>query len=92
MKDSISVKIFTPFKNEFKGKAIYVELPTISGIIGILPNHIPTISALKNGMVKIKTPEGEIFNFEVNEGFVRFHNNACNISIKEVKLVQKNAV
>lgn len=91
MKDLISVKISTPFKNEFKGKASYIELPTISGIIGIMPHHIPTISALKEGVIKIKTQE-EMLEFKINEGFVRFSSNACNISIKDIKSLQKNAI
>ena len=91
MKDSISVKISTPFKNEFKGQAYYIELPTISGIIGVMPNHIPIISALKNGIIKIKTAE-KTFDFEITDGFVRFYNNTCSVSIKDAKSIQKTAI
>ena len=36
MKNTILIKISTPFKNEFKGEVSYIEVPSISGIIGIV--------------------------------------------------------
>lgn len=91
MNNFIFTKITSPFKNEFKGEVEYIELPTISGIIGILPNHMPFISALKTGVLKLRIQGGEVLQFEVNGGFVRFVGNKCLMSIKNIKKLDKTA-
>jgi F0F1-type ATP synthase epsilon subunit len=35
------LKIITPNEILFSGKVVVVEIPTLSGTIGILPNHAP---------------------------------------------------
>jgi len=50
------LKISSPSKIIYEGKIKQITIPTESGIITILPNHIPLVTALKPGIVTI-TPE-----------------------------------
>jgi F-type H+-transporting ATPase subunit epsilon len=91
MSDLISMKIATPFRNEFKGEVSYIEVPTIAGVIGILPGHIPYISALKEGVIKLKVNNKNVL-FQIGEGgFLRFNKDVCIITIKSIKPIQKTA-
>lgn len=47
-------------KNVFKGEAKAVIVPTMTGIIEVLPKHTQLISALKKGEVIIKTSNSEL--------------------------------
>lgn len=92
MSKFIITKIITPLKNEFKGEVLSIELPTIGGIIGILPGHMPLISALQDGIIKLKSPDGKVFRFEIKHGgFVKFNANVCIITIKSIKPLEKIA-
>lgn len=42
---------------KFEGKVSHVSLPTKDGEITILPNHIPLITILKKGDIKIEGQE-----------------------------------
>lgn len=47
-----------------------VDVPCLSGSIGILANHVPTLGALKPGVVTITENEGAIKKFFVCSGTV----------------------
>lgn len=64
----MKLKISSPSKVIYEWEIKQISLPTESGIITILPNHTPLVTALKPGIVKIspeKTPSGE-FIFSEN--------------------------
>jgi F-type H+-transporting ATPase subunit epsilon len=76
------VKILSSNGSIFRGEATSITLPSISGEMSILPNHIPIIAALANGKIAVKLFESsEVKEFDVSEGFLRFTNNECTISI-----------
>ena len=66
-------------------------MPSISGIIGILPNHMPIIAALSEGILKLHCTDGQIVEYAVKDGFLKFNKNACNIAIKSIKSNEKIA-
>lgn len=43
----------------FSGKASFVALPGQEGELGILPGHVPLITRIRPGAVRIKTEEGQ---------------------------------
>ena len=46
----------------YEGDAEVITLPTTDGEISVLENHVPLISELKRGEVRIKSPRGaEVF-------------------------------
>jgi F-type H+-transporting ATPase subunit epsilon len=70
----MNVEIITPDKSLFSGEAKEVSLPGIDGSLGILDRHAPLISALKSGVIKLKTGSEEK-TFDINGGVVEVLNN-----------------
>jgi len=64
---NIELKIVTPEKVVYDAQVESVSFPTMEGEITILPNHVPLISALKPGELKIKKEGKEEF-FHVTKG------------------------
>jgi len=59
MENTIKFKIVTPEKTIYEDEIIQVTIPTADGEITVLANHIPLISVLKGGEMKIKDKNGE---------------------------------
>lgn len=70
----MKLDILTPEKSLYSGEASLVQLPGVSGLFEILNHHAPVISALANGVVKFKTPQGEK-KLKISGGFVECLNN-----------------
>jgi F-type H+-transporting ATPase subunit epsilon len=64
---NIELKIVTPEKVIYDSPVESVSFPTMDGEITILPNHVPLISALKPGELKIRKDGKEEF-FHVTKG------------------------
>ena len=55
----INFKIVTPEKLVYENEIYQVSIPTTSGEITVLPNHIPLVSVLAVGELKIVDKEGD---------------------------------
>ena len=69
MNNTIYFKIATPEKVVYEKDVFQVSLPTTTGEITVLPNHIPLVSVLQTGEMKLKDAEGEHL-IAVSGGFV----------------------
>lgn len=67
-------QIITPEKVVSSNDIQQVTIPTESGEITILPNHIPLITVLKPGELRY-TKNGEEHNLAVSGGFVEIKEN-----------------
>ena len=81
---AILVSVILPFKNEFFGKASYVEVPALEGVMGILPGHEPVIAQIATGVLKIKPVSGSIREFKIAGGFIRLDGGTCKILTKNI--------
>lgn len=63
----IKLKIVTPEKVLYEGMVESVSFPTTEGEITVLPHHIPIISAVKAGELKMKVNGKEEF-FHITRG------------------------
>jgi len=72
--NSLKFKIVTPEKVIYENEISQVSVPTMSGEITILPNHIPLVSVLKAGELRIKDKDGE-HNMAVSGGFLEVRGN-----------------
>ena len=70
----MNVNIITPDKNLYTGDASSLIVPGSDGLLGILDNHAPLISSLKEGQVKLTNSEGEK-TFDVKGGVIEVLNN-----------------
>jgi F-type H+-transporting ATPase subunit epsilon len=69
MAKKIKFEIVTPERTVLKNTVDQITLPTKSGEITILPNHVPLVSMLSPGEIIIKK-EGEDISMAVSGGFV----------------------
>ena len=73
MSDKFTVEIISPDKLIIKTEALEVILPSFEGEMGILRDHIPLITFLRPGLIKIKN--GSEKKYFVDDGTVEFSNN-----------------
>lgn len=71
---SFLFEIITPEKIVFSEQVDEVIVPTTTGQIGILPNHAPLISRIKQGEILIKKSGTETY-LAVIGGFIEVDNN-----------------
>lgn len=56
---TLKLKIATPEKVIYENEILQVSIPTMDGEITVLPNHVPLVSVLKAGEMKIVDKDGE---------------------------------
>ena len=95
MSEEFKVEIVNPEQSFLsKEDAIEVVVPAFEGEMGILKDHIPIISFLKPGIIKVfrKTDEE---NYYVEDGILEFKDNNLSIltsSIFSIKDLEKTKV
>ena len=93
MSEMFTVEIISPEKTILKTQSSEVTIPSYEGEMGILKDHIPLITFLRPGIVKIK---GEIEkSFFVEEGTVELQNNNLLIltsTAKEKSKMDKSSI
>lgn len=67
---AIKFEIVTPEKVVLALDILQVTVPTTSGEITVLAEHIPLVSVLKPGVLEIKTAEGKMEIMSVSGGFL----------------------
>ena len=95
MSEGFNIEIVNPEKSFLsKDNVSEVIIPAFEGEIGILKDHIPIISFLKPGIIKVINGSQEE-NFYVEDGIVEFKNNFLSIltsSIFSLKEIDKNLI
>jgi len=95
MSENFKIEIVNPEKSFLsKDNVSEVVVPAFEGEIGILKDHIPIISFLKPGIVKVFTGTDEE-NYYVEDGIVEFKDNSLSIltsSIFDLKDIDKNYI
>ncbi|HEX5805611.1 MAG TPA: F0F1 ATP synthase subunit epsilon [Macromonas sp.] len=56
---TIQVEVVSAEESIFSGQAKFVALPGEAGELGILPGHVPLITRIKPGAVRIQKADGE---------------------------------
>lgn len=64
----MQVQLITPEKILFAGDATYVQIPGKMGEFGVLPNHAPFISTLREGTIGVDVEGGARKEFHVTSG------------------------
>ena len=73
MSDKFTVEIISPEKSILKTETNIVVIPSYEGEMSILKDHIPLITFLRPGIIKIDDNFEEMYFVE--EGVVEFKNN-----------------
>ena len=85
MSEQFTVEIISPDEQFLKTEAREVSLPAFEGEIGILKDHIPLITFLRPGLIKIFSETNQIYFVE--DGTVEFANNNLLILTSTAKLM-----
>lgn len=72
--NTIHFKIATPEKVVYEDDIFQVSIPTTTGEITVLPRHIPLVSILQAGELRIKDKEGEHL-MAISSGFLEARAN-----------------
>lgn len=64
----------------FEGEAKTVSAPGVFGRLQVLEHHIPLITALKSGIIRVETEKG-IREFEITSGVIEVRPDEINILI-----------
>tara|TARA_S200000501_G_scaffold341180_1_gene350318 strand:- start:36 stop:434 length:399 start_codon:yes stop_codon:yes gene_type:complete len=95
MSENFNIEIVNPEKSFLsKENVTEVVVPAFEGEIGILKDHIPIISFLKPGIIKVFIGTEEE-NYYVEDGIVEFKDNSLSIltsSIFNLKDIDKNHI
>jgi len=79
----MKVEIITPKGIELEREAIRIVLPTLMGEITVLPHHVPLISVLKAGKIRIATEKEEEIEKEIEGGILEVVDNKAVILLKK---------
>ena len=64
------------------GTAKSVTIPASEGGMGILPDHEPVLTVIKEGTIVVVDPEGNRLSFEVTDGFISFDSNKLTVAVE----------
>ncbi|MFA5052046.1 MAG: F0F1 ATP synthase subunit epsilon [Patescibacteria group bacterium] len=78
MTDKIKFQITTPERVVYEDEVDEVVLPTLQGEIGILPHHIPLVSLLSVGEIRIKKGSETVY-MAVSGGFLQVKPNQVTV-------------
>jgi F-type H+-transporting ATPase subunit epsilon len=80
----LRVDIVAPDRVLWKGEATYVSAPAVEGSIGLLPGHVPILSVLCAGVVKVVLPDGKDHHVDITGGFLSFDHDMITIVAETV--------
>ena len=67
---TIQVDIVTPERAAFSGPATFVIARGTEGELGVLPEHAPLITALRDSVLMVRRPDGQEIHIGVSGGFL----------------------
>ncbi len=71
----MKLEILTPEKKLFNGEVRSVQVPGKSGRFEMLNNHMPIVSSLNKGSIKITDTNNKIQEIKINSGVIELKNN-----------------
>ena len=69
------LEILTPEKKLFDSEVLSVQVPGKSGIFEMLNNHMPIVSSLKKGVIKITDTENKKQELKITSGVIEMKKN-----------------
>ncbi|MCD6482591.1 MAG: ATP synthase F1 subunit epsilon [Candidatus Izimaplasma sp.] len=82
----MKISVVTPLGELYNKEVDYVVITSeMNGEFAIMKNHIPIISSIDTGYIKMVTGEEEIFTVVIN-GIVEHQNNIVNVIAQEAQI------
>ena len=96
MSEGFKLEIVNPERSFLsKDEVFEVVVPAFEGDMGILKDHIPIISFLKPGIIRVVNSNSNEDTYYVEDGIIEFKNNCLSIltsNIFDIKKIDKNIV
>jgi F-type H+-transporting ATPase subunit epsilon len=73
------LSILTPEKTVFDGLVEYVQVPGTEGYMGVLANHAALVTALAEGNLTLRKPDGVVETWKVSGGFFEVSHNQATV-------------
>ncbi|BAU26471.1 F-type H+-transporting ATPase subunit epsilon [Aneurinibacillus soli] len=87
--NTIAVEIVTPERVVYRGDARIVVARGMEGDLGVLPNHIPTVTPLKIAPVLVKKHEGADDIIAVSGGMMEVRKDKITILAESAELADE---
>ncbi|KAA8815530.1 ATP synthase F0F1 subunit epsilon [Bifidobacterium sp. UTCIF-37] len=87
-KTTMQVNIVAADHPVWHGEARSVTIPAAEGGMGILPDHEPVLTIIKQGTVTVVEPDEDRHMFEVTDGFISFDSNKLTVAVERGRDVQ----
>ncbi len=84
----IQLDVVTPQKLAYSEKVDLIEGPAIDGLIGILPDHAPLVTAMKIGVVRV-VKDGEEIQIAISDGFMEVRPKRINLVVRTAELPEE---
>lgn len=75
----LNVLCLTPDKKVFQGEASMVTIPGEEGEFGVLPRHMPFVSLLREGFVKVYQNNTIVETIAITGGVAEIYDDFCRI-------------
>ena len=93
MSEKFAIEIISPDRTVIKTSAIEAIIPSFEGEMGILKGHIPLITFLRPGIIKVISDTEK--KFFVEDGTVEFSNDNLLVltsTAQELSAIDKNSI
>jgi F-type H+-transporting ATPase subunit epsilon len=85
----LHVELVTADRRVWSGQARIVVAKTVDGDFGVLPGHAPVLAVLANGVVTVRTAEGDDVYAAVLGGFISVANDEVSILAEQAELASE---
>lgn len=85
---SFPFKLVSPERVLFSGETTMVVLPGLSGALGVLYNHAPTILSLNKGIIDVYKGEDVSERLFVGGGFANINESGCTVMANDATPVE----
>ncbi|TDP91756.1 ATP synthase F1 subcomplex epsilon subunit [Halanaerobium saccharolyticum] len=84
----IQLDVVTPEKLVYSEQVDLIEGPAIDGLIGILPDHAPLVTAMQIGVVRV-VKDGEETQIAISDGFMEVQPDRINLVVRTAELPEE---
>ncbi len=86
---TLRVELVAADRLVWSGEAKVVKARTAGGDIGILADHMPVLSLLEAGVVKVETTDGKTWSAAVDDGFLSVAGNRVSILASYAEMAEE---
>ena len=81
----IHLEIITPRQKAYSEEIDFLKAPAVDGLIGVLPDHAPLVTALATGVLWIEKDEDK-FPVSISKGFMEVQPDNINVVVRSAEL------